>query len=90
MAAPKIASYPHIVRNPEILAGEPTIVGTRIAVRNIVEAARDTQSVEDLYSDYPTATREAIEEALAFYADNRDEIEAYIAENEAAMTSDIW
>ncbi len=65
------------------------IVGTRIAVRNIIEAARDTQSVEDLYSDYLTATREAIEEALAFYADNRDEIEAYIAENEAAMTSDI-
>ena len=40
MAAPKAVPYPHIVRNPEILAGEPTIRGTRIAVRKIVETAR--------------------------------------------------
>ncbi|MDQ6832657.1 MAG: DUF433 domain-containing protein [Chloroflexota bacterium] len=90
MAAPNITSYPHIVRNPDILAGEPTIVGTRITVRNIVEAARDTQSVEDLHADYPTVTQEAIEEALAFYEAHRGEIDVYIAENEAAMTSDIW
>ncbi|MDQ2785467.1 MAG: DUF433 domain-containing protein [Chloroflexota bacterium] len=33
MAAPKAIPYSHIVRNPGILAGEPTIAGTRIAVR---------------------------------------------------------
>ena len=90
MAAPKATLYPHIVRNPEILAGEPTIRGTRIAVRNIVEAARYTPDIEDLWADYPTATREAIAEALSFYAHHRDEIDAYIADNEAAMTADDW
>ncbi len=88
MAAPKAIPYPHIVRNPDILAGEPTIAGTRIAVRNIVEAARHTRDIEELCADYPTATREAIEEALAFYTDYQDEIDAYIADNEAAMISD--
>ncbi len=47
MAAPKAIPYPHIVRNPDILAGEPTIAGTRIAVRNIVEAARHTRDIEE-------------------------------------------
>jgi uncharacterized protein (DUF433 family) len=90
MAAPKAVPYPHIVRNPDILAGEPTIRGTRIAVRNIVEAARYTPNIEDLWADYPTATREAIAEALSFYVHHRDEIDAYIADNEAAMTADDW
>ena len=90
MAAPKAVPYPHIVRNPEILAGEPTIAGTRIAVRNIVEAARYTRDIAELCADYPTATQEAIAEALAFYEDHRDEIDAYIADNEAAMISDDW
>ncbi len=90
MVAPKVESYPHIVRNPDILAGEPTIAGTRIAVRNIVEAARYTRDIEELCADYPTATRVAIEEALAFYEHHRDEIDAYIADNEAAMISDDW
>lgn len=90
MAAPKAAPYSHIIRNPDILGGERTIKGTRIAVRNIVEAARYTRNIEQLCEDYPTATRETIEEALLFYEQHRDEIDAYIADNEAAMTADNW
>jgi uncharacterized protein (DUF433 family) len=36
MAAPNVVRYSHIARNPDILAGEPTIAGTRIAVRDII------------------------------------------------------
>jgi uncharacterized protein (DUF433 family) len=90
MAAPKAVPYPHIVRNPEILAGEPTIKGTRIAVRNIVVAIRYTPTVEELLEDYPTLSRDAIEEAFAFYDDHRAEIDRYIAENDAASISDDW
>jgi uncharacterized protein (DUF433 family) len=90
MAAPKAVPYPHIVRNPEILAGEPTIKGTRIAVRNIVVAIRYTPTVEELLEDYPTLSRDAIEEAFAFYDDHRAEIDRNIAENDAAMTADDW
>ena len=90
MAAPKPVPYPHIVRNPQILAGEPTIAGTRIAVRNIIVAARYTPTVEELCMDYPHLTREEIAEAFAFYADHRAEIDRYIAENDAALVSDDW
>jgi uncharacterized protein (DUF433 family) len=90
MAAPKAVPYPHIVRNPEILAGEPTIRGTRIAVRNIVVAIRYTPTIEELLEDYPTLSRVAIEEAFAFYDDHRAEIDRYIAENDAALISDDW
>jgi len=90
MAAPKVAPYPHIVRNPDILAGEPTIAGTRIAVRNIVVAARYTPEIDDLLRDYPHLTREEIEEAFAFYRDHRAEIDRYMAENDAALISDDW
>lgn len=90
MAAPKAMPYPHIVRNPEILAGEPTIAGTRIAVRTLVVAIRFTPTIEELLTDYPHLTRGEIEEAFAFYADHRAEIDWYIAENDAAMVSDNW
>ena len=90
MAAPKVVPYPHIVRNPDILAGEPTIAGTRIAVRTLVVAVRYTPTIEELLRDYPHITREEIEEAFAFYNDHRAEIDRYIAENDAALISDDW
>ena len=90
MAAPKAVPYPHIVRNPEILAGEPTIAGTRIAVRTLVVAVRYAPTFEELLGAYPHLSREGIEEAFAFYEDHRAEIDRYIAENDAAMISDDW
>ena len=90
MAAPKAVPYPHIVRNPEILAGEPTIAGTRIAVRNIIERARYIPTLDGLCETYETVSREEIEEAFAFYENHRAEIDRYIAENDAALISDDW
>lgn len=87
MAAPKSVPYLHIVRNPDILAGEPTIAGTRIAVRNIIERARYTRTIEELCDSYETISREEVEEAFAFYEAHRAEIDRYIAENEAAAIS---
>jgi len=86
----RVAPYPHIVRNPDILAGEPTIVGTRIAVRTIIERARNMPVIEELCETYPHLTREEIEEAFAFYHDHRAEIDRSIAENEAVLISDDW
>jgi uncharacterized protein (DUF433 family) len=88
MAAPKAAPYPHIVRNPDILAGEPTIRGTRIAVRTLVVASRYMPTTEELRGAYPHLTQAEIEEAFAFYHDYRAEIDRYIAENDAAMITD--
>jgi uncharacterized protein (DUF433 family) len=90
VVAPKPGSYPQIVRNPQILAGEPTIAGTRIAVRNIIVARRFMPTIGEMLEAYPHLTHEKIEEAFAFYADHQAELNQYIAENDAALISDTW
>ena len=90
MAAPKTVPYPHIVRRPDVHAGEPVVAGSRIAVRVIVETARYARSRDELYGAHPTITPDSIEEALAYYEAHREEIDGYIKENEDALTADLW
>jgi uncharacterized protein (DUF433 family) len=71
-----------VVRNPRILSGEPTLEGTRIAVRTIVEARRHIGSTEKIVDAYPMLDRASVEEALAFYQLHKDEIDQYITENQ--------
>lgn len=52
-----------IVRDPEILGGEPIYSGTRIPVRQIVELFRRGAPAEEVRADYPTLPSEAIEYA---------------------------
>ncbi len=90
MAAPKVESYPHIVRSPEVLGGEPRVVGSRIAVCVIVQTARYSRDTMELYGAHPTITPETIEEALAYYETHREEIDHFIKENDDALIADIW
>ncbi len=90
MAAPKAMPYPHIVCNPDILAGEPTIAGSRISVRVIVQTACYARDTVELYGAHPTITPEAIEEAIAYYETHRGEIDHFIKENKDVLTADIW
>jgi uncharacterized protein (DUF433 family) len=82
MAQPQPVAFPRIVRNPRILGGEPTVAGTRVSVRIIVQAYQDTPDFAMMLEDYPMLDRAAIEEALAFYEANRAEIDRHIRENE--------
>jgi uncharacterized protein (DUF433 family) len=82
MAQPQPVSFPRIVRKPGIVGGEPTVAGTRISVRIIVQAYQQEPDIAAMLEDYPMLDREAIEEALAFYEANRAEIDRYIEENE--------
>lgn len=77
---PKI--YRRIVRDPEILGGEPVVVGTRLPVRAVVLTNRYAPNAEYIYGAYPFVTRQEINEALAYYQDHQAEIDQYIAENE--------
>jgi uncharacterized protein (DUF433 family) len=90
MAAPKAEPYPHIVRNPDMLGGEPRVAGSRISVRVIVQTARYARDKAELYGAHPTITPAAIEEALAYYETHREEIDHAIKENEDALTADLW
>lgn len=82
MAVARSAPFPRIVRDPRVLGGEPTIRGTRVPVRAIVIAFRLHGDPKRLTQTFPALDPAAIEEALAFYEANHEEIERFIAEND--------
>ncbi len=74
-----------IVRIPGICGGEPTVKGTRIPVRIVVVAYQMSGgAVSEVLEAYPSLDRSAVDEALAFYAANQQEIDLLIDENERA------
>jgi len=44
----------HIVSNPEILFGKPTIIDTRISVDLILEKLANGDTLQDLLDAYPS------------------------------------
>jgi len=77
--------HPHIVRLEGIRGGEPVIKGTGISVRTIVERTRLGDKPEQIVEDYPYLTLAQVYDALSYYYEHPQEIEQYIAENEAAL-----
>lgn len=47
-----------IVRDPDILGGQPVIAGTRVPVRILFECLEAGDSLEVFLDDFPTVTRE--------------------------------
>lgn len=58
-----------IVCNPDILAGKPTIKGTRISVELILDCLASGWSRDVIRESYPHVTDEDISAALACAAD---------------------
>ena len=59
----------HIVIDPDICGGQPTIRGTRIAARTVLGFLSAGDSIEDILAEYPTLTREDILACLGYSAD---------------------
>lgn len=55
----------YIQTNPEIMAGEPVIAGTRLTVSAVQARLTGGDSIEDLIADYPHVPREAFEAVAA-------------------------
>jgi uncharacterized protein (DUF433 family) len=73
--------HPYIVKNEEILKGEPIVVGTRTSVRTIVENWRMGLSPEEIGEALPHITLAQVFDALSYYMDNQEEIGEYILKN---------
>lgn len=72
----------HIVTDPEILVGKPTIKDTRIPVQLVLGWLEQGWTLEMLLESYPALSRETVWAALAFAAEMmRDE--RYIAIHKA-------
>lgn len=71
----------YIVRDSQILNGEPIIKGTRTSVRAIVETWRLGTSPEEIPRGLPHLTLGQVFNALSYYSDHQEEINTYIDRN---------
>lgn len=71
----------YVVKDPEILNGEPIIKGTRTPVRAIVETWRLGVSPEEIPLGLPHLTLAQVFDALSYYSDRQKEINEYIERN---------
>jgi len=73
----------HIVSDPDILFGKPTVKGTRISVELILGWLAEGWTVDLLLEAYPHVTRDDILASFSFVAEMmRDE--QYVAVHKAA------
>lgn len=75
----------HIVRDLKMHRGEPTIRGTAISVRTIVERTRLGDTPEEIVATYPVLTLARVHAALGYYYDHPGEIDGYSRENREAL-----
>ncbi len=73
--------YIYIVRDEQILSGEPIIRGTRTLVRAVVETWRMGIAPEEIPKGMPHLTLSQVFGALTYYSDHQDEINNYIERN---------
>jgi uncharacterized protein (DUF433 family) len=73
--------YLYIVTDDQILSGEPIIKGTRTPVRAIVELWRQGIAPEVIPEHLPHLTLAQIFNALSYYSDHQDGINAHIERN---------
>ena len=71
----------YVVTDEKILSGEPTIKGTRTPVRAIVEIWRMGAPAEEIPQHLPHLTLAQVFNALSYYSDHQDEINAHIKRN---------
>ncbi len=75
-------THPHITHDPAICGGSAVISGTRFPVRSVVVyLLHYGLTPEELVTRFPDLTLAQVHDALAYYYDNRKEVEKEIAEN---------
>ena len=72
----------YVTSNPEILGGEPTIIGTRTSIRAIVGLWWLGIMPEEILNHFPHLTLAQVFDALSFYLDHQAEINHYIERNQ--------
>jgi uncharacterized protein (DUF433 family) len=72
----------HIEITPGTCSGRPRVAGTRIRVENVVRWTEQGMLPDDIVASYPQLTPADVHAALAYYYDNRDDIERQMREDE--------
>jgi uncharacterized protein (DUF433 family) len=71
----------YVVKDDQILGGEPVVKGTRTPVRAIVEMWRLGVAPEEVPTRLPHLTLAQVFDALSYYSDHQDEINRFIERN---------
>jgi uncharacterized protein (DUF433 family) len=73
-----------IVSTPEIRGGRPRIAGTGVTVRRIAVWHKQGLTPQQIADEFGHLSLAQVHAALAYYHANREEIEADLAEEDAA------
>lgn len=65
--------HDHIVRDPQICGGEPTIRGTRVTLRTVLASLAEGSSEEEILGSFPALRREDLRAVIAFAAASAEE-----------------
>jgi len=58
----------HIVRDPNVCAGEPVFRGTRVTLRTVLASLAEGDRIDEILTEFPSLTEENIRAAIAFAA----------------------
>ena len=72
----------YIVRDDEILGGEPIMVGTRVPVRAVVKLWRLGVAPEEIPTHLARLTPAQVFDGLSYYADHQAEIQQHSDRNQ--------
>jgi uncharacterized protein (DUF433 family) len=56
----------HIIRDPDICAGQPVIRGTRVTLRTLLASLADGSTEEEILRNFPALTSDDIKAVIAF------------------------
>ena len=62
-----------------------TVAGHRIGLNHIVRMYRDGFSAEQIAEEFDTISLATVHKVIAFYLENRAEVDAYMAANDAEL-----
>lgn len=72
-------SSDRITADPAVMAGAPTIRGTRVTVSAALGQLAAGSTVDELLADYPSLTRDDVLAALAFAAESLPQGRPFVA-----------
>ena len=65
--------------------GEIRLTGSRISLYHVVDRYTEGYTAEMLREEFPTLAPDLIQKVIAFYHDNKAEVDAYVAEYRAEL-----
>lgn len=72
-------AYCYLTRIPGVRGGNMIVEGTRIGVHDVIGLIVNGSTVDEVVRSFPDLKRSQVYECLAYYEDNRGEIDALVA-----------